>query len=53
MIKSVRETVKNEAKEQKGAFLDMLLGARILGNMLAGAEEIRRGEGENRASPDF
>ena len=31
----------------------MLLRARILGNMPTGAEEIRRGEGENRASQDF
>ena len=33
------QTIKNETKEQKGGFLDMLLvtlGAILLGNMLAG-----------------
>ena len=27
LTKGVRETIKNEAKEQKGGFLGMLLGA--------------------------
>ena len=38
-IKDVSETIKNEAKEEKGGFLDMLLGklaASLLGNRLAG-----------------
>ena len=46
------ETVKNEVKEQKGGFLSMLLGtlgARLLGNMLAGRGIIRAGEGTIRA----
>ena len=34
LTKSVRETIKNEAKEQKGEFLGMLLGA--LGAALLG-----------------
>ena len=36
-IKGVSETIKNEAKEQKGGFLGMLLGtlrASLLGNLL-------------------
>ena len=38
LIKRVSETIKNEAKEQKGEFLSMLLGAlgaSLLGNLLA------------------
>ena len=37
LMKVVNETVKNEAEEQKGGFLGMLLGtygARFLGNLL-------------------
>ena len=39
MIKGVRETIKNEVKEQKGRFLGMslgTLGASLLGNLLTG-----------------
>ena len=39
LIKGVDETIKNEAKEQKGRFLDMLLGRlgiSLLGYILAG-----------------
>ena len=39
LLKGVSETVQNEAKEQKGGFLSMLLGtlgASLLGNILAG-----------------
>ena len=38
LLKGVSETIQNEAKEQKGGFLSMLLGklgASLLGNMLA------------------
>ena len=35
LIKSVRKTIKNEAKEQKAGFLDTL-GASLLGNLLTG-----------------
>ena len=39
LIKSVSKTIENEAKEQKGEFLRMLLGtldASLLGNLLTG-----------------
>ena len=48
-LKGVSETIKDEAKEQKGGFLSMLLGtlgASLLGNMLAGKGVIRAGEGQ-------
>ena len=38
-LKGVSEKIQNEAKEQKGGFLSMLLGtlgASLLGNILAG-----------------
>ena len=65
LIKGVSETIKNEAKEQKGAFLGMLLGtfgASLLGNLLTGKGKIRaskgaigtsRGRGRIRAGQDF
>ena len=63
LIKGVSETVKNEAKEQKGGFLSMLLGtlgASLLGNLFAvkgtirvGEDTIRAGEGTIRACLDF
>ena len=34
LLEGVSETIQNEAKEQKGGFLGMLLGT--LGNMLTG-----------------
>ena len=52
LIKSVREIIKNEAKEQKRWFLSMLLGilgASLLGNLLAGKGTTRAGEGTIRA----
>ena len=39
LLKVVSKTIQNEAKEQKGGFLSMLLGklgANLLGNILAG-----------------
>ena len=48
LFKGVRETIQNEAKEQKGEFLSMLLGtlgASLLGNILAGKGINRAGEG--------
>ena len=39
LIKRINETIKNEAKDQKGGFLSMLLGilaASMLGNALTG-----------------
>ena len=51
MIKGVSKTIKNEAKEQKGGFLGMLLGilaASLLGNLLTGTDTNRAGEGTIR-----
>ena len=45
--KDVSETIKNEGKEQKGGFLEMLLctlGSNLLGNLLTGKETSRLGE---------
>ena len=54
LLKEVSETIQNETKEQKGGFLDMLLGilgANLLQNMLAGKEPIATSQvwGINRA----
>ena len=54
LLKGVTETVQNEAKEQKGGFLSMLLGtlgASLLGNLLTGRGIYRAGKGKgiNRA----
>ena len=56
LIKGVTETIKNEAKEQKGGFLSMLLGtlgASLLGNCLTCKGTIRAGEGTIGASENF
>ena len=56
LIKSVSQTIKNEAKEQKGGFLGMILGtigANLSGNLLTGKGTIRAGEGTIRAGQDF
>ena len=45
LLKGVSETIQNEAKEQKGGFLSILLDtlvARLLGNMLTGNGIIRQ-----------
>ena len=50
-IKGVTETIKNEAKEQRGRFLGMLLGtlgASLLRNLLTGKGTIRASEGKIR-----
>ena len=55
LLKLVSETIQNEAKEQRGGFLSMLLGtlgASLLGDMLFGKKgegTIRAGEGAIRA----
>ena len=56
LLKGVSETFQNEAKEQKGGFLSMLLGtlgASLLGDLLtknlSGKGVIRAGEGTIRA----
>ena len=56
LIKGVSETIKNEAKKQKGGFLTMLLctlGATLLGNLLRGKSPIRAGEGTIKAGQNF
>ena len=66
LIKGASETMKNEAKEQKGEFLGMLLGtlaASLLGNLLIdkgvkwptipGKGVMQAGEGTIRAGQDF
>ena len=53
LLKGVSKTIQNEAKEQKGLFLSLLLGtlsASLLGNFLAGKGMNRAGEGIVRAS---
>ena len=52
LIKGVSKTIKNEAKEQKGRFLSMLLGtlgASLLGHLLTGKGTIRASKGTIRA----
>ena len=61
LIQGVSETIENEAKEQKGGFISMLLGtlyASLLGNLLLGKGFVladqgtaatSRGEGTIRA----
>ena len=56
LIKGVSRKIKNEAKEQKGRFLGMLLdnlGASLLGNLLGSKGKIRAGEGTIRAGQNF
>ena len=56
LIKGISETIENEAKEQKGRFLPVLLGtlaASILGNALKGKEVTRAGERLIRARLNF
>ena len=54
LLKGANETVQNEAREQKGGFISMLLGtlgASLLRNILAGKETVvmSQGQGINRA----
>ena len=52
LLKGVRKTIQNEAKEQRGQFLSMLLGTLgviLLGNILAGKRMNRAGEQTVRA----
>ena len=55
LTKGIR-IIKNEAKEQKGGFLPILLGtlaASVLGNMLTGRGVIKAGERTIRAGKNF
>ena len=50
-LKRVTKTIKNETKKQKGGFLSMLLGilgASLLGNLLAGNGIVRASSGNKR-----
>ena len=56
LIKGVRQTITNEAKEQIEGFLSILLGllgASLLGNQLTGKRRIRAGKGTVRAGQHF
>ena len=60
LLKGVTETIQNKAKEQRGGFLNMLLGtldASLLGDLLtknlSGKGIIRAGEGTIRAGEGF
>ena len=49
LLKGVSKTIENEIKEQRGGFLNMLLGtfgASLLGNLLTGKGITRAGEGK-------
>ena len=55
-IKGINETIKNEAKEQKGRFLRIVLGAlgvSLLENIWASKNTIKAGDGTIRAGQDF
>ena len=48
LIKNISETIKNEAKEQRGGFFRMLLGIlddNLLQKLLTGKDTIIAGEG--------
>ena len=48
LLRGITNTIKNEAKEQKGGFLSMLLGslgASLLENLLSGKGIVRAGYG--------
>ena len=52
LLKGVSEAIQNDAKEQKGGFLSMLLGTlggSLLGNILVGKGKNSAGEGIVRA----
>ena len=51
LLKGVTKTIKNETKEQKREFLSTLLsilGASLLGNLLAGKGILRAGPGNKK-----
>ena len=62
-LKGISETIKNEAKEQKGGFISVLLGtlaasmwgSALIGRLVirAGEDTIREGEDAIRASENF
>ena len=51
MLKGVTKTIKNETKKQKRGLLSIflgILGASLLGNMLAGKGIVRAGSGNKK-----
>ena len=51
LLKRVTKIIKTETKEQKGRFLSIFLGtlgARLLGNLLAGKGIVRAGSGNKK-----
>ena len=51
LLKRVTKIIKTETKEQKGGFLSIFLGAlgaRLLGNLLAGKGIVRAGSGNKK-----
>ena len=56
IVKSLKESEENEAKEQKGGLLNILLGTLgvvLLGNLIAAKCTITAGERTIRARQDF
>ena len=56
LLKGVTETIKDETKEQKEAFLSMLLGtlgASLLGNSVTRKRTVRAGEGTVRVGEEI
>ena len=51
LLKGISKIIKNEAKEQKGGFLSMLLGTlgtSLLGNLLTGKGIVKDGSGNKK-----
>ena len=51
LLKGVTKAIKNDIKEQKGGFLNVLLGTldfSLLGNMLVGKGIVRTGSGNKK-----
>ena len=51
LLKGISKIIKNEAKEQKGGFLSMLLGtlgASLLGNLLTGKGIVKDSSGNKK-----
>ena len=51
LLKGVTKTIRNETKEHKGGFLNMLLGTlgeSLLGSLLSGKGIVRTGSGNKK-----
>ena len=56
LTRRISETIKSKVKEQKGGFLEMLLGtlgASLLGSAFTGRGVIRAGEGTIRVGENY